>query len=228
MTDAEARLFSAKDVPSALMRQTLLDRDLVTPATDRPIMRLLPWLHVVSIGGRSIMDRGREAVVPVVDELRAAFADAPHADHDRAGHPRAPRLRRRARPRPADRRARGAGRPPRPSRTGTSSPRCSPRTASPTCRTRASATSSRRTSSASPAAVSNGYPAVRALRVPARGRQDPAAPDRHRRVSHRRRLRRRAHGLRQGRRRRLHVRPGDSGGRRARGASSSRASARPS
>jgi molybdenum storage protein len=66
-------LFASKDLPSALMRQTLLDRDLVRPATDLPVIRLLPWLHVVTIGGRSIMDRGRDAVLPLVDELRAAF-----------------------------------------------------------------------------------------------------------------------------------------------------------
>jgi molybdenum storage protein len=64
--------FAAKDVPSALMRQTLLDRELVRPL-DRPVIRLLPWLNVVVIGGRSIMDRGREAVLPVVDELRGAL-----------------------------------------------------------------------------------------------------------------------------------------------------------
>lgn len=74
MNDADP-LFASKDVPSALMRQTLLDRELVRPATDRPTVRLLPWLYVVAIGGRSIMDRGREAVEPVVDELRAAFAE---------------------------------------------------------------------------------------------------------------------------------------------------------
>ena len=75
MTDDKPDLFSAKDVPSALMRQTLLDRELVMPATDRPIIRMLPWLHVVSIGGRSIMDRGRDAVLPVVEELRAAYVE---------------------------------------------------------------------------------------------------------------------------------------------------------
>jgi molybdenum storage protein len=74
MTDVQPDLFAAKDVPSALMRQTLLDRELVLPATSRPIIRMLPWLHVVSIGGRSIMDRGRDAVLPVVEELRAAYA----------------------------------------------------------------------------------------------------------------------------------------------------------
>ena len=65
----------AKDVPSTLMRQTLLDRELVLPVTDRPVIRMLPWLHVVAIGGRSIIDRGRDAILPVVDELRAALAD---------------------------------------------------------------------------------------------------------------------------------------------------------
>ena len=74
MNDADPG-FASKDVPSALMRQTLLDRELVRPATDRPTVRLLPWLYVVAIGGRSIMDRGRDAVEPVVDELRAAFAE---------------------------------------------------------------------------------------------------------------------------------------------------------
>ncbi|MGH3822244.1 MAG: molybdenum storage protein subunit alpha [Pseudonocardiaceae bacterium] len=66
--------FTAKDVPSALMRQTLLDRELVRPL-DRPVISLLPWLNVVVIGGRSIMDRGRDAVLPVVDELRAALPE---------------------------------------------------------------------------------------------------------------------------------------------------------
>jgi molybdenum storage protein len=67
--------FKNKDVPSALMRQTLVDRELVKGATAIPTVRMLPWLSVVAIGGCSIMDRGRDAVVPLVDELRAALAD---------------------------------------------------------------------------------------------------------------------------------------------------------
>jgi molybdenum storage protein len=66
--------FAAKDVPSALVRQTLLDRELVRPI-DRPVVRLLPWLDVVSIGGRSIIDRGAEVVLPVVAELRSAMSE---------------------------------------------------------------------------------------------------------------------------------------------------------
>jgi molybdenum storage protein len=59
-----------KHVASPLARQTLLDSNLTRPvAGGRPI-RLLPWLQVVKIGGRSIMDRGRDAILPLVDELR--------------------------------------------------------------------------------------------------------------------------------------------------------------
>lgn len=65
---------TAKDVPSPLMRQTLLDRELVKPV-DRPVTRLLPWLNVVVLGGTAIIDRGRDAVLPVVEELRAAMPE---------------------------------------------------------------------------------------------------------------------------------------------------------
>lgn len=61
---------SIKHVASPLARQTLLDDGLTRPvAGGRPI-RLLPWLQVVKIGGRSIMDRGAEAILPIVDEVR--------------------------------------------------------------------------------------------------------------------------------------------------------------
>jgi molybdenum storage protein len=61
---------SIKHVASPLARQTLLDDKLTRPvAGGRPI-RLLPWLQVVKIGGRSIMDRGRDAILPLVDEIR--------------------------------------------------------------------------------------------------------------------------------------------------------------
>jgi molybdenum storage protein len=75
MTNTPAQAaFAAKDVPSALMRQTLLDRELVR-AVDRPVVRMLPWLKIVAIGGRSIIDRGRETLEPIVEVLRGALAD---------------------------------------------------------------------------------------------------------------------------------------------------------
>jgi molybdenum storage protein len=63
---------AAKDVPSALMRQTLLDRELVRPVNHQ-VIRLLPWLSVVALGGRSIIDRGSHVLGPVIEELRAAL-----------------------------------------------------------------------------------------------------------------------------------------------------------
>jgi molybdenum storage protein len=59
-----------KHVASPLARQTLLDGKLTDPVAGGRPVRLLPWLQVVKIGGRSIMDRGAEAILPVVAELR--------------------------------------------------------------------------------------------------------------------------------------------------------------
>lgn len=61
---------SIKHVASPLARQTLQDSNLTRPVAGVRPIRLLPWLQVVKIGGRSIMDRGAEAILPIVDELR--------------------------------------------------------------------------------------------------------------------------------------------------------------
>jgi molybdenum storage protein len=72
MSNSDA--FTIKDVPSALMRQTLLDPELVR-VVDRQPIRLLPWLSVVLLGGRSICDRGGEVLLGLVDELRMAMRE---------------------------------------------------------------------------------------------------------------------------------------------------------
>ena len=59
-----------KHVASPLARQTLLDDALTRPVAGRRPIRLLPWLQVVKIGGRSIMDRGADAILPLVEEIR--------------------------------------------------------------------------------------------------------------------------------------------------------------
>src|SRR6201994_3461044 len=61
---------SIKHVASPLARQTLLDSDLTRPVAGLRPIRILPWLQVVKIGGRAIMDRGPAAILPLVDELR--------------------------------------------------------------------------------------------------------------------------------------------------------------
>ncbi len=53
---------------SILMRESLLDKELER-STESPVVRMLPFAHVVKIGGRSILDAGREVVYPVVEAL---------------------------------------------------------------------------------------------------------------------------------------------------------------
>jgi molybdenum storage protein len=67
MADTNGKI---KHVVSPLARQTLLDSELTRPIADKRPIQLLPWLQVVKIGGRSIMDRGADAILPLVDELR--------------------------------------------------------------------------------------------------------------------------------------------------------------
>ena len=61
LTDLGRRLVSGSLSDAAIQR--------ATEAT--PNFAILPWVNVVKIGGQSIMDRGRSAVVPVVDEIVA-------------------------------------------------------------------------------------------------------------------------------------------------------------
>jgi molybdenum storage protein len=53
---------------SMLMRESLLDKD-VQKSTEAPVIRMLPNTHVIKIGGRSILDAGREFTYPIVDAL---------------------------------------------------------------------------------------------------------------------------------------------------------------
>jgi len=55
-------------VRSRLMRESLLDRQ-VERSTEGPVFRMLPEAHVLKIGGRSIMDAGRDVVYPMVEVL---------------------------------------------------------------------------------------------------------------------------------------------------------------
>jgi molybdenum storage protein len=55
-------------VRSKLMRESLLDRQ-VERSTEGTVHRMLPNAHVLKIGGRSIMDAGRDVVYPVVEVL---------------------------------------------------------------------------------------------------------------------------------------------------------------
>ncbi len=54
-----------------LITGSLSDAALQRATEATPDFAILPWVNVVKIGGQSIMDRGRSAVGPVVDEIVA-------------------------------------------------------------------------------------------------------------------------------------------------------------
>ena len=55
---------------SLLMRESLLDRDVMRSTGETPIVRMLPDVHVVKIGSSSIIDKGRAVTWPLVDAIR--------------------------------------------------------------------------------------------------------------------------------------------------------------
>jgi molybdenum storage protein len=60
----------AQHVQSDLMRESLVDRNVIA-RTDGQVTAILPDVNVIQIGGRSIMDRGRSALLPLLDEIVA-------------------------------------------------------------------------------------------------------------------------------------------------------------
>jgi molybdenum storage protein len=60
----------AQHVHSPLMRESLVDKNVIA-RSEAPVRAILPSLNVVQIGGLSIMDRGRSALLPLLDEIVA-------------------------------------------------------------------------------------------------------------------------------------------------------------
>src|SRR5215831_14319574 len=54
-----------------LLAESLSDEALQAATAASRDYAILPWVNVVKIGGQSIMDRGRSAVGPLVDEIVA-------------------------------------------------------------------------------------------------------------------------------------------------------------
>lgn len=60
----------ARHVKSPLMRESLVDKKVIANS-ESPVTAILPDVNVIQIGGRSIMDRGRTALLPLLDEVVA-------------------------------------------------------------------------------------------------------------------------------------------------------------
>ena len=60
----------AQHVQSPLMRESLVDKHVIA-RHDSDVSAILPDVNVIQIGGRSIMDCGRSALVPLLEEIVA-------------------------------------------------------------------------------------------------------------------------------------------------------------
>src|SRR5262249_23041185 len=56
-------------IQSPLMRESLMDRQVLTATDAQQVLPILPDVHVIHIGGASIMDRGKPAILPLLDEI---------------------------------------------------------------------------------------------------------------------------------------------------------------
>ena len=61
-------------VQSMLMRESLLDKKVMS-STETPVVRMLPFCHVLKIGGRSVIDNGKKAVYPLVEAIGRALGE---------------------------------------------------------------------------------------------------------------------------------------------------------
>jgi molybdenum storage protein len=62
-------------IETSLMAESLMDRALLDSTETEEVFRPLPDLNVVKLGGQSIIDRGGQVVLPLLDEIVAARAD---------------------------------------------------------------------------------------------------------------------------------------------------------
>ena len=59
-------------VESMLMRESLLDKQVMS-STESVVVSMLPFCHVIKVGGRSIVDNGKKATYPLVAAIAAAL-----------------------------------------------------------------------------------------------------------------------------------------------------------
>ncbi len=59
-------------IETPLMAESLMDKTLLGGTETASVFRPLPKLNVIKLGGQSIIDRGGEAVLPLVEEIVAA------------------------------------------------------------------------------------------------------------------------------------------------------------
>jgi molybdenum storage protein len=62
-------------IQSSLMAESLMDKTLLASTETDQVFRPMPDLNVIKLGGQSIIDRGRQALLPLLQEIAAARAE---------------------------------------------------------------------------------------------------------------------------------------------------------
>lgn len=57
------------ELGKSLVSGSLTDTELLSRTNHTPVLKILPDANVVKIGGQSVIDRGRDAVLPLIDEI---------------------------------------------------------------------------------------------------------------------------------------------------------------
>jgi len=57
---------------SHLMRESLLDKKVISSTATEAELAILPDVNIIALGGQSILDRGKRALVPVLDQIVTA------------------------------------------------------------------------------------------------------------------------------------------------------------
>lgn len=56
-------------IKSRFTRESLIDKDVMRSTAAETEVDILPYVNIVAIGGQSILDRGKKAVFPLIDEI---------------------------------------------------------------------------------------------------------------------------------------------------------------
>ena len=67
--------YETAELEALLMERSLTDEELLRATDAAPDYRILPDATVIKIGGQSVIDRGRAAVYPLIDEIVEARRD---------------------------------------------------------------------------------------------------------------------------------------------------------
>src|SRR5918912_2842278 len=57
------------ELGQSLVTGNLTDTELLARTDDNPVIQILPDANVIKIGGQSLIDRGRAAVFPLIEEI---------------------------------------------------------------------------------------------------------------------------------------------------------------